>query len=40
MFYEIGERAAVTALYDLYPPAADRKAWEEIPEDYREPQPL
>ncbi len=36
MFREIGESAAVTALFDLYPPAKDRKAWEEIPKSYRE----
>lgn len=36
MFREIAEKAEVTGLFDLYPPAADREAWDGIPKNYRE----
>ncbi len=37
MFREIAERSDLTNLrvFDVYPPARDRKAWEGVPESYR-----
>ncbi|MCI8949803.1 MAG: heparinase [Lachnospiraceae bacterium] len=36
MLKEIEEHAVITGLFDTYPAASDRKAWEGIPESYRE----
>lgn len=36
MFKEIGEHMGLTGLFDVYPQAEDRKAWEEVPKSYRE----
>ena len=36
MFHEIAASIAPGASYAPYPPAADRKAWEGLPNDYRE----
>ena len=37
MFREIAGRSDLTNLtvFDGYPPASDRKAWERVPESYR-----
>lgn len=35
MFKEIAETTAPQGLFDLYPPASNREAWESLPEEYR-----
>lgn len=35
MFRELIQDAELRSLFDLYPAASDRKAWERIPKDYR-----
>ena len=37
MFREIAERSALKELelFDVYPPARDRGAWERVPREYR-----